>query len=72
MDLKRSQLNKAVEDGLISQQQADELWMFLSDRGMDTPSFRFADILYYAGGLGAIGAMSLFMTLNKRGQSPYC
>ncbi|HEY9018688.1 DUF2157 domain-containing protein [Thiomicrospira sp.] len=64
MDLKRSQLNEAAEDGLISPQQADKLWMFLSERGMDTPSFRFSHILYYAGGLTAIGAMSLFMTLG--------
>ncbi|WP_029934700.1 DUF2157 domain-containing protein [Thiomicrospira pelophila] len=64
MDLKRSQLNEAAEDGLISQQQADKLWAFLSERGMDTPSFRFSHILYYAGGLTAIGAMSLFMTLG--------
>lgn len=64
MDLKRSQLNEAAEDGLISPQQADKLWAFLSERGMDTPSFRFSHILYYAGGLTAIGAMSLFMTLG--------
>lgn len=64
MDLKRSQLNEAAEDGLISPQQADKLWMFLSEQGMDTPSFRFSHILYYAGGLTAIGAMSLFMTLG--------
>lgn len=64
MDLKRAQLNEAAEDGLISPQQADKLWMFLSEQGMDTPSFRFSHILYYAGGLTAIGAMSLFMTLG--------
>ena len=64
MELKRGQLNEAAKNGLISQQQADNVWAFLSERGHDTPSFRFSHILYYAGGLTAIGAMSLFMTLG--------
>lgn len=64
MELKRTHLNQAAEGGLISHQQADQLWAFLSERSQDTPSFRFAHILYYAGGLIAIGAMSLFMTLG--------
>lgn len=64
MDLKRSQLSEAADNGLISHQQADHLWAFLSERSHDTPSFRFSHILYYAGGLTAIGAMSLFMTLG--------
>ncbi|MDY0138056.1 MAG: DUF2157 domain-containing protein, partial [Thiomicrospira sp.] len=64
MELKRTHLNQAAEDGLISHQQADQLWFFLTERSQDTPSFRFAHILYYAGGLIAIGAMSLFMTLG--------
>ncbi len=64
MELKRTHLNQAAEGGLISHQQADQLWTFLSERAIDTPSFRFSHILYYAGGLIAIGAMSLFMTLG--------
>ncbi len=64
MELKPSHLNQAAESGLISHQQADQLWAFLSERSHDTPSFRFSHILYYAGGLIAIGAMSLFMTLG--------
>ena len=64
MDLKRSQLDEAADNGLISQQQADKLWSFLTAQIHDTPSFRFSHILYYAGGLTAIGAMSLFMTLG--------
>jgi hypothetical protein len=64
MELKRNLLKEAAENGLISQQQADQLWKFLSEREKDTPSFRFTHVLYYFGGLIAIGAMSLFMTLG--------
>lgn len=64
MEINRSILKEATESGLISEQQAEKLWKFLSDRGNYTPSFRFTHILYYLGGLIAIGAMSLFMTLG--------
>lgn len=64
MELNRSLLRDATENGLISEQQANQLWKFLSERGKDTPSFRFTHVLYYLGGLIAIGAMSLFMTLG--------
>jgi hypothetical protein len=64
MELNQNLLKEAAEHGLISDQQADQLWTFLRERGQDTPSFRFTHILYYLGGLIAIGAMSLFMTLG--------
>lgn len=64
MELNRSHLKDAAEHGLINSQQADQLWAYLSERGKDVPSFRFTHILYYLGGLIAIGAMSLFMTLG--------
>jgi len=64
MELNRGLLKEASEKGLINEQQAEQLWKFLSERGKDTPSFRFTHILYYLGGLIAIGAMSLFMTLG--------
>jgi len=64
MELNRGLLNEATERGLVSEQQAEQLWQFLCEREKDTPSFRFTHILYYLGGLIAIGAMSLFMTLG--------
>lgn len=64
MEINRGLLKEASENGLISEQQAELLWRFLSDRGKDTPSFRFTHVLHYLGGLLAIGAMSLFMTLG--------
>jgi hypothetical protein len=64
MELNRSTLNEAAKNGLISESQADQLWAFLIERGKDTPSFRFTHILYYLGGMIAIGAMSLFMNMG--------
>ena len=64
MELNRGLLKEATEKGLVSDQQAEQLWNFLRERGKDTPSFRFTHVLYYLGGLIAIGAMSLFMTLG--------
>ena len=64
MELTRSLLNDAAQRGLISTEQAQAVWSFASERGGDQPSFRFTHILYYIGGLVAIGAMSLFMTLG--------
>lgn len=64
MELNRSLLKEAIENGLISVQQGEQLWEFLNERNKDKPSFRTTHILYYLGGLIAIGAMSLFMTLG--------
>lgn len=65
MDLQRADLDAAAGAGLIEAAQAQRLWAFLDARQRDTrPGFRAAHILYYLGGLIAIGAMSLFMTLG--------
>ncbi len=64
MELNRSTLKEAVEHGLVSDEQAERLWEFFQARGMNAPAFRFTHILYYLGGLIAIGAMSLFMNLG--------
>jgi hypothetical protein len=64
MKVNRPLLEEAARRGLVSDAQAEALWDFLSERAVDTPSFRFTHILYYLGGLLAIGAMTLFMTLG--------
>jgi len=64
MELNRGLLRDATKRGLLSEQQADQLWQFLQEIPEDTPSFRITHILYHLGGLIAIGAMSLFMTLG--------
>jgi hypothetical protein len=64
MDVSRNRLRQAVEKGILDAGQAGRLWEFLESSAVDTPGFRFTHILYYLGGLMAIGAMSLFMTLG--------
>jgi len=64
MKINRNLLKQASQAGLVSEQQADDLWQFLKEHSKDTPSFQFTHILYYLGGLIAIGAMTLFMTLG--------
>jgi len=64
VQLDQSDLRQAVKQGMLSEQQAEGLWAFLVERHADAPRFSFTHILYYLGGLLAIGAMSLFMTLG--------
>jgi len=60
MKLTRQNLTEAASSGLISPDQAEQLWAFLITENRDTPGFHFTYILYSLGGLIAIGAMTLF------------
>jgi len=62
--VKRAELERAVRAGILSAEQAERLTAFLLESAADTPRFSFVHVLYYLGGLIAIGAMSLFMTLG--------
>jgi hypothetical protein len=66
--LRRSELEGAVQEGILDAVQADRLVAFLAARGAaPAPTearFTFVHVLYYLGGMIAIGAMSLFMTLG--------
>ncbi len=64
MKINLNDLQAAAQKSILSEAQADQLWAFLSERYRDTPGFNFTHILYYLGGLIAIGAMTLFMTLG--------
>lgn len=64
MRLTRPMLDEAVGAGVLGGDQAAALWAFLSRREGDTPAFKPAHVLYYLGGMIAIGAMTLFMTLG--------
>lgn len=64
MEFDRRDLKEAVERGILEQDQADGFWTFLIQRHQDRPRFSFTHILYYFGGLIAIGAMTIFMTLG--------
>lgn len=66
----RRKLAGAVSAGILSAEQAGRLADYL-ERGTDEgraaverPRFSFTHVLYYLGGMIAIGAMSLFMTLG--------
>ena len=64
MKISRAHLEKAVANGILGGEQADRLWQFLGLQDQDVPAFRFTHILYYLGGLIAIGAMTLFMNMG--------
>ncbi|MCW5285444.1 DUF2157 domain-containing protein [Verminephrobacter eiseniae] len=70
--LERSDVLAAADDGVITQAQAQSLWQRWSSApamapGVPAgrpggPTFGFVNVLYYFGGLLAIGALTLFMT----------
>lgn len=68
-NIRRADLEAAVREGILSDTQADRLAAFLASApadaaGAEQPRFTFVHVLYYLGGMIAIGAMSLFMTLG--------
>jgi hypothetical protein len=64
MKITRQQLQEAEASGVLPAGQGEALWQYLGARHAETPSFRPAHILYYLGGLVAMGAMTLFLTLG--------
>lgn len=72
IQLTQQDLEQASLVGLLRTQQIAPLWQFLLARGQvpepaavdDRPRFSFTHVLYYLGGMLAIGAMSVFMTLG--------
>jgi hypothetical protein len=64
MQITRATLDEAAAQGVLDRTQASALWDYLAARQRDLPAFKAAHILYYLGGLIAIGAMTLFMTLG--------
>ncbi len=64
MKVSKTQLHAAARSGILSADQADALYDFLKRQPGTGPAFNFTNILYYLGGLIAIGAMTLFMNLG--------
>jgi hypothetical protein len=64
MKITRTSLGAAVENDILTADQADKLIDFLKSQPGAGPSFDFTHVLYYLGGLIAIGAMTLFMNLG--------
>ncbi len=64
MNITSEQLSNAAEKGIISNTQVKELLSFARAHPGAGPRFDFTHILYYLGGMLAIGAMTLFMNLG--------
>jgi len=67
MQLEFKNIEAAVQENLITPEQAKKLWLFWQQQQENTPQFRFSHVLYYFGGLLAISAVTLFVT-NAWGQ----
>lgn len=71
--LRLQDLTEAARDGVITESQAQALWQRWRHDVQPVaagPGFSFVNVLYYFGGLLAIGAMSLFMTLGFQQMGP--
>ena len=64
MKITRKNLDDAVGENIITAEQADKLHAYLTSVPGAGPAFNFTNVLYYLGGLIAIGAMTLFMNLG--------
>ncbi|MDO5687117.1 MAG: DUF2157 domain-containing protein [Neisseria sp.] len=64
MRIERHNLQQAVDRQIVSAEQAEALWTFWGQAQQGVPRFDVTHILYYLGGLLAIGAMSVFMNLG--------
>ncbi|WP_040725803.1 hypothetical protein [Thiomicrorhabdus sp. Kp2] len=64
MDVTKKRLEDAATEKIISSEQAETLYRYLIAQDQDVPKFTFTHVLYYLGGLIAIGAMTLFMNLG--------
>jgi hypothetical protein len=64
MKISRNMMYKAVAAQIISEDQAQRLIEFLKNLPEQSPSFNLTNVLYYFGGLIAIGAMTVFMGLS--------
>lgn len=64
MKITRKHLDDAAGEKIITPEQSIQLYEYLSAHPSTGPSFNFTQVLYYLGGLLAIGAMTLFMNLG--------
>ena len=64
MQVSKQTLEQAAEKGLITPQQANELWDYIGQHRSSKPRLNATNTLYYLGGCIAIGAMTIFMNLG--------
>lgn len=60
----KERLSEAAAAGVIPPDRVDALWHFLQQRAASEPGFRLAHVIYYLGGLIALSAMTLFVSLS--------
>jgi hypothetical protein len=71
MKISTATLNKAVDAKIITAKQATALISFIKNQPNQEPNFNLSNVLYYFGGLIAIGAMTLFMNLGWERFGPW-
>jgi len=64
LNLTKKNLEDAVKENILSFEQSEKLIEFINKQPNAGPKFDFTHVLYYVGGLIAIGAMTLFMNLG--------
>ncbi len=64
MKFTKKNLEDAVNESILTTEQSEKLLTFLSKQPDTGPQFDFTHVLYYLGGMIAIGAMTLFMNLG--------
>ena len=64
MNITKKNLQDAVDKKIITAEQCERLVELLKNHPTSGPKFDFTHVLYYLGGLIAIGAMTLFMNLG--------
>ncbi len=62
MKITLNELHAAAVDAGLTREEASKLWNRLEERAMSRPGFDMVHVLYYAGALTVIAAMTIFMT----------
>ena len=62
MKITKKMLNDAVAQNILGKNQASDLYNYLQKRPEQESQFNLSNLIYYFGGMLAIGAMSIFMT----------
>jgi hypothetical protein len=64
MNITKKHIEDAVKEKILSLEQSEKLFEFIKAQPIKGPKFDFTHVLYYLGGMIAIGAMTLFMNLG--------
>ena len=64
MQIDKDMLKEASRAGVIAADTVDDLWRFLQRHPASQGGFRLTHVIYYLGGLIALSAMVLFVTLS--------